>query len=700
MALNSPKPIQSWCVILQTFAKKNRKELVGELVRGFGLDEQEASDAISNLPIVVLDQLNLNQAKAIKAKLEVFDAEIEITNHDIIKKQCYRIEWPAQPDLSYFDIKPETNPPALAPINAPSMPALPSRPPMPAAASAFTPNETTPKGMRTPLTPKPSVPLPTSFPKPAAAHVEKNYDTAPLPKKSWFPFGQKKQPPAAPARQPQLKPVLKASPVNPQPAQPKPADTTAYQPKAPAADDANQSEWQKRTQEIQSRLEKIGAIVPEAAVKPSSRLIDKVSGLPPAKPIFESAPKNNETAPVQEKPVSVPEKKELPKKEIIVPIPAVAPAPVEVVKKPESLVNQSHELLAKIQKLEQELTEKKQKLEHKHAELEQRNQEIEHKHAELEQRKQEIEHKHRQVEEVQKIGVTFSEKVNQLEKALTEKEGHLNAKHSELEQKSKKEKALSESIAQLETQLKEKNAEIELRQKEILQINAQYEEVLKSKDQELELIQRHMQEIAQKFQVLEQGVYEKQDAITRKDAELQSKDQKIHALHAQNTELEKKVQEAQSLEKDKEQQLVGAHAREKEANKKVESLEKALVEIGESLRQRDEGLRQRDEVLVALERRVQDLAEKTGSFEALKATNAALQEEFEDVAGKYNRLSEEHRRLRSKNERKTATLTREMGEWVRKVDHLRQGLQKFNQNIVRPELSEDAEPESETPPSA
>ena len=56
MALNNPKPVQSWCVILQSFMKKNRKELVGELVLGFGLDDQEASDAIGNLPIVIVDQ--------------------------------------------------------------------------------------------------------------------------------------------------------------------------------------------------------------------------------------------------------------------------------------------------------------------------------------------------------------------------------------------------------------------------------------------------------------------------------------------------------------------------------------------------------------------------------------------------------------------------------------------------------------------
>jgi predicted RNase H-like nuclease (RuvC/YqgF family) len=116
--------------------------------------------------------------------------------------------------------------------------------------------------------------------------------------------------------------------------------------------------------------------------------------------------------------------------------------------------------------------------------------------------------------------------------------------------------------------------------------------------------------------------------------------------------------------------------------------------------QRDESLRQRDEVLVALERRVQDLAEKTGNYETLKASYSKLLEESEEVTGKYARLSEEHRRLRSKNERKTATLTREMGEWVRKVDHLRQGLQKFNQNIVRPEFSEEAESDSDTPPTA
>ncbi len=702
MALNNPKPVQSWCVILQTFSKKNRKELVSELVKGFGLDEQEASDSIANLPIVLVDLLNLNQAKAVKEKLDVVGAVIEITNHDIIKKQCYRIEWPSQPDLSYFEAgKTSAAQPVIpSPISpvSPKLPATESLNSLPSknepSPSPFAPKASIPAS---PAKPKSLTPLPTSFPKPSQP-VEKNYDAEPKAKKSWFPFGNKKQPalPVKPDASRMAKPVLLKT-------QTKTDDASTYQSKAKPAD-LNQNDWQKRTQEIQSRLEKMGAAVPESIVKPV-KSVDVQPDAPIVKQDSEDLKKNS-----HESIVVAASKKEVPVSEL----PVATYEPSDAIKKNDSLVNQSTDLLEKIQKLESELLEKKKTLELKHQQIEevqkhgedvsQKVQQLEkillEKESHLSAHQAELEKKHQQVEEVQKVGATFSEKVVQLEKALSEKETHLSEKHSLLEQKSEKERALSEAVANLETRLAEKSAELETRKQEVLQMHAQHEEVLKTKDHELELIQARMLEIAQKFQSLEQSLYEKQDAIAHKDSEIQAKDQKIQSLLARVTELEKKLQDAQSLEKDKEQQIANAQAREKESDKKAESLEKTLVEMGESLVQRDESLRQRDEVLVALERRVQDLAEKTGNYETLKASYSKLLEESEEVTGKYARLSEEHRRLRSKNERKTATLTREMGEWVRKVDHLRQGLQKFNQNIVRPEFSEEAESDSDTPPTA
>jgi|GEM_PF-3162108 len=728
MAINSPKPVQTWCVILQTFAKKNRKELISQLVQGFGLDEQEASDSISNIPIVIVDGINLNQAKSVKEKLEANGAEVEITNHDIIKKQCYRIEWPQQPNLAYFEKKPEAASPLGSVILASESPVNPIVAVAGMIAGAATGPKTPPPAM--PAAPLTMPSFPKSVPQPRSAMPvnivpEKKSEYAPLPKKSWFPFGKKEsnpKPVTRPLNEQPLSTSLKSSPIK---------NDSTYQPKKQAVD-LNQSEWKKRTKEIQDRLEKMGAGVspasstdaPNKSAASSQPSLPSESVMPPKSPRVEEI--SQATRPSQET-----RKESLSSADKGINVHASGSNQ----KNQENLVDRSQDFLEKIQKLERELIEKKQNLEEKHAELDRTNQDlqqkqkhvdevqklgesfsakVEHlekalkdkelhlneKHQELEKQSKLIEEKHQQVETVQKMGETFSEKVVLLEKALSQKEQHLNEKHTELEQRSEREKAFAETISHLEVRIAEKDAELETRRQEMARLAAHEDEALKSKEQEVESVQQRVQEIAQKFQAVEQAAYEKKIEVEQKEAELLSKDQKIKDLQSSLGDLDTKLQEAQSLEKDKEQQVTGLQSREKELLKKIESLEKTLVEMGEALGQRDDSLRQRDDVLVALERRVQDLAEKTGSFETLKNTHALLQEQFEDISGKHNRMSDEYRRFRSKNERKTATLTREMGEWVRKVDHLRQGLQKFNQNILRPDLAEDHDSDSEAPPSA
>ncbi len=681
---DNPKPTQSWCVILQTFSKKSRKELITELTQGFKLDEQEAVDTIQNLPIILVDLINLNQAKQVKERFESSGAEIEITNHDIIKKQCFRIEWPSQPDLTYFD--------KMSGSRTPSTPSkiIPKSFPAPLLKAKLAPSSTessvslnseetkvNPQSLTTskdPSRPVSGLRVPPEPLQTKAASEPK------LRKISWFPFGKSKTtvkenvseaPLSESVKKPDSKDIPKPTP-----------QIVATLPKA-IVPELDQSEWRKRTEEIQKRLEKMGTGISDKDLMPAQQNVadDLPTKIIELNPHPESPVVSKVESNVSGKIIIEASKKKLAYDESkVIPISEVP------INKNENLSSQSNELLEKIEQLERDLTEKKQHLEDKHAESELKN--------------KEIEAKHKQISEVQDLGVAFAQKVSELEKALSEKEEHLNKKHSELEQKSEKERSLAEAVSQLEIRLAEKTAELESRRSENTQLTTQYEEGLKAKDQELDLIQRRLQEIAQKFQSLEQSIYEKQDLIASKDVELLSKDQKIKELQVQATDLDRKVADAQSLEKDKEQQIAGFHAREKEAHKKSESLDKTLIEMGESLRQRDEALRQRDEILLALERRVQDLAEKTGGFENLKATHNKLQDLLDETSGKYNRLLDEYRRFKSKNERKTTALARDMAEWVRKVDQLRQGLQKFNQAVIRADHSEEPETDPDMPSAA
>lgn len=725
-----PKPVQSWCVILQTFPKKAKKELVGELVRGFGLDEREASDAVSNLPIVLLDNVSLNQAKAVKEKIEVTGSEIEITNHDIIKKQCYRIEWPETPSLVYFDAKSDSSK-----VPTESLPVVTPTPVKPEVVVETKPSE---------FIPQVSPAHQKSTPKPVESVINEGLDVGPIEanvdpikknKKAWFPFslrGNKEK-----------KQDLKL-PVNdvlvPRPTEKKSSPDSTERKATPAASpvsDLKQTEWQKRTREIQERLEKMGAYVPEANVKPTAKMKEKGGSIPSEVRLPAVKPTQKV---VKEKPsaegdlLNFQDEKSAEQPNVEIESKPVSAAPSA---KAVDVNSQSFDLFEKIQNLENELIQKQNQLDAKQAEveqrskalvaenslveqlrkenderqvlierqkkeveeknilLEQRGKEIEEKHSLVEQRGKEIDEKHAQVEDVRKVEMTFSQKVDQLQRDLSAKEQHLTEKHSELQQKYEREKALTETVSSLEFRLAEQSAFAESSKQEIARLNALLDETNRIKIQEIDSLQKRMQDIVNKVQALESDLDDKQNLLAQKNSELQQKDQKIQDLNGALADLEKRLSDAHSSEKDKEQQISNFRAYEKELLKKIEGLEKALVEMGEALGVRDESLRQRDEVLVALERRVQDLDEKTGNLETLKSLHVKLADEHEDLVGKYARISEEYRRFKSKNERKTASLTREMGEWVRKVDNLRQGLQKFNQNIVRPDVSEEAEFEAD-----
>ena len=104
---------ENWCVIIQSYSPKLKKDLVKKLVDVFELEKKDAEQAIANTPLILLDNLSFGMAARIKNFFAKTGAVAETTNHDMIKKNCYQIVWPSMPDLSFF-LKEEVAAPAGA----------------------------------------------------------------------------------------------------------------------------------------------------------------------------------------------------------------------------------------------------------------------------------------------------------------------------------------------------------------------------------------------------------------------------------------------------------------------------------------------------------------------------------------------------------------------------------------------------------
>lgn len=112
MSMNEPRSIhasEDWGVVLQSVPSKNRKGIVKRLGEIFGLDKRDAEQILSNMPLILVDNLSFGLAARIKKFFQTVGAVAETTNHDMIKKNCFQVLWPQTPDLSFF-LKNETGP--------------------------------------------------------------------------------------------------------------------------------------------------------------------------------------------------------------------------------------------------------------------------------------------------------------------------------------------------------------------------------------------------------------------------------------------------------------------------------------------------------------------------------------------------------------------------------------------------------------
>ncbi|HTL47478.1 MAG TPA: hypothetical protein VL688_05385 [Verrucomicrobiae bacterium] len=68
----------------------------------FSLSPEEASDLVSNTPIILLDNLTRSLAAKVKEYFRGAGAEIILTNDIFYKRKCYRTVWPDPPNLSFL----------------------------------------------------------------------------------------------------------------------------------------------------------------------------------------------------------------------------------------------------------------------------------------------------------------------------------------------------------------------------------------------------------------------------------------------------------------------------------------------------------------------------------------------------------------------------------------------------------------------
>jgi chromosome segregation ATPase len=177
--------------------------------------------------------------------------------------------------------------------------------------------------------------------------------------------------------------------------------------------------------------------------------------------------------------------------------------------------------------------------------------------------------------------------------------------------------------------------------------------------------------LGEKVRELETELMQKTSAIEHL---IQQKDELTHGKDGEKEALQGRISDAQ-------RELESLRGRDQEWAKKAGSLERSVQEMKESLRSRDN-------VLAQFEKQMTELFEKVQEFESLRQEHAQLVQERATIRKSYDaklveqevrlaKVEDEHRRYRSRADRKNAAATRELGEWVRGVDTVRQGLQKL-----------------------
>jgi chromosome segregation ATPase len=207
------------------------------------------------------------------------------------------------------------------------------------------------------------------------------------------------------------------------------------------------------------------------------------------------------------------------------------------------------------------------------------------------------------------------------------------------------------------------------------------EKVKSEFQQRLEEEKKKSGDIAKAYEDLQKEA-QKQEALTREGEEWRSRAvalgekvreletnliEKTSALEQLNHQKDEILNQSEKAAEESQQELTTLRRREQEFSRKIEGLEQSLQEMTGSLRSRDGALAQ-------FEKQISELAEKAQGYESIRQEyDAKLSEQEVRLA----KAEDDHRRYRSRTDRKNAAATRELGEWIRNVDTLRQNLQKL-----------------------
>ncbi|MBI3313118.1 MAG: hypothetical protein HYZ83_02650 [Candidatus Omnitrophica bacterium] len=95
---------KNWSIILNPLRSElDKKRVAQKISAAFSLSQDEASDLVSNTPIILLDNLTRDDAVRVKHYFQSSGAEIMLTNDIFHKRKCYRTVWPDPPSLSFLE---------------------------------------------------------------------------------------------------------------------------------------------------------------------------------------------------------------------------------------------------------------------------------------------------------------------------------------------------------------------------------------------------------------------------------------------------------------------------------------------------------------------------------------------------------------------------------------------------------------------
>ena len=318
---------------------------------------------------------------------------------------------------------------------------------------------------------------------------------------------------------------------------------------------------------------------------------------------------------------------------------------------------------------EKRASELNEKLRKFHAE----KQELHAQHAEAAEKvkseyQQQLEEEKRKSDEIAKALENLHQTEAQKQEALTREGGEWRSRAE----------ALAAKVRELEMNLTQKTTEVEHAVQQVDEVKQKSDEVAKALEDLHQKETRKQEELSREGEEWRSRAEALDAKVRELEANLMQKTSEVGQLIQQKADLSQRSEKAAA---ETQRELSALRSREQESSSKIEELKRSVQEMSESLRSRDA-------VLAQFEKQIMELAEKARGYESLRREHAQLAQELATIHPEYDaklherevllaKAEEDHRRYRSRTDRKNAAAARELGEWIRGMDTIRQGLQKL-----------------------